>query len=401
MSSAPRVLALSRNFPNPEFPTLGLWARRLVDAARPVSDIRVIAPVPWIPPLVPGRLAPRFRAVPGVEAPDGLPVLHPRVPVTPGSRLHAWESRIQYPRIRHAADRLREEWRFDLIHAHFIYPDGVMAARLGQRYGIPVITTEHALWEPWLDDWPGVRRQVMESLDGISMITSVSTAVHRSVLSKIGSETPTAILPNVVDEAVFSPPEAGATRDPDLLLFVGAVRHVKGLDVLVRALGLLVPDRPKLRLLVIGEAFYGQWKRDEDAVKELCRELGLEDQVVFAGRAEPPEVADAMRRAALLVVPARRESFSAVAAEALACGTPVVSTRCGGPEDFISDEVGALVDREDPGALARAIDATLERRSRLDPAVLRSTAVERFGRESATRRLGELYHRVLAGSAGR
>lgn len=396
MSRRPRVLVLSRNYPNPAFPTLGLWAARLVEVAAEVVECRVLAPVPWAPPLAGALQAGRFRSVPRTEDTSAAVVLHPRMLLPPGHRFHAWEARLEYPVIRRAADAVRRAWPFDLIHGHFIYPDGVMAARLGRRYGVPVVTTEHALWQPWLDTWPSVRRQVLGAASGIARVTAVSTAVEQSIRATTGDTFRTCVLPNVVDDDVFVMAGASERWDPDRILFVGAVRHVKGLDILVRAVALLAEDLPALRLLVIGEAFYGGWRKDEEDVRRLCVELGVADRVEFRGRATPEQVASAMRASAALVVPGRRESFSAVAIEALASGTPVVATRCGGPEEFLSRDTGRLVEPEDPPALAEAIREVLRERAGLDPARLRALALDRFGKAVTADRLAGLYREVLA-----
>jgi glycosyltransferase involved in cell wall biosynthesis len=236
----------------------------------------------------------------------------------------------------------------------------------------------------------------LSALPGIARVTAVSEAVRGSIEAIAGERVSTSLLPNVVDEQVFHAPGADDRWDPDQILFVGAVRHVKGLDVLLRAMAWLAPVRPRLRLLVLGEAIYGQWRRDELAVRKLCRELALEDRVRFAGRATPEAVAAAMRASAALVVPGRRESFSAVAIEALASGTPVVATRCGGPEEFLTGETGLLVNPEDPEGLGRGIDAVLSARARYAPEHLRDVAVGRFGVNAIAARLRALYTEVLA-----
>jgi len=89
-----------------------------------------------------------------------------------------------------------------------------------------------------------------------------------------------------------------------------------------------------------------------------------------------------------------------VTAEALASGTPVVATRCGGPEEILTDETGQLTDVDDAAALAIAIESTLNRS--YDRAALRRYAVDRFGSSAAAERLGRLYERVtgLARPAG-
>jgi glycosyltransferase involved in cell wall biosynthesis len=102
-----------------------------------------------------------------------------------------------------------------------------------------------------------------------------------------------------------------------------------------------------------------------------------------------------MRKSALLVLPSRAESFGAVLVEALACGTPVVATRCGGPEDIVSDEVGTLVPPEDENALAEGIGRILQRRGMYNPERLRTYALERFSWERVANDTVNVYQQAL------
>jgi glycosyltransferase involved in cell wall biosynthesis len=102
-----------------------------------------------------------------------------------------------------------------------------------------------------------------------------------------------------------------------------------------------------------------------------------------------------MRRSALLVLPSRSESFGSVLVEALACGTPVVATRCGGPEDIVADEVGVLVSKEDPEALAAALEHVLATRGSYDRARLRAHAVRHFSWDGIAGQYAQLYQDVL------
>jgi len=388
----PRVLVLARNYPNNAFPTLGLWTERLVTASSTVAEPTVVAPVPYAPPFAPLSSMRRFRSVERVRTDAGITVHHPRVPAGPGQWLHAFDAQLGYATLRKAIVSLHRVQPFDVIHSHFIYPEGVIASRIGAELGLPVVSSEHAMWRPWLDRHPSVRRQVQRALPGISRVTAVSEALRSSIRELFGDTVPVDVIPNVVDEQIFVLPRADEVRDPNQLLFVGLIRHVKGLDVLIRALGHLLPEFPELRLSVAGGSFYRAYERDAAEVRSLVQGLGLRDRVAFLGEVAPTDVATLMRRSALLVVPSRRETFSLVTAEALACGTPVVATRCGGPEEIITPETGELADVDDAASLAIAVQRALGRS--FDGPGLRRYAVDRFGTAAAAQRLGVLYGRV-------
>jgi glycosyltransferase involved in cell wall biosynthesis len=108
-----------------------------------------------------------------------------------------------------------------------------------------------------------------------------------------------------------------------------------------------------------------------------------------------------MRQSALLVLPSRAESFGAVLVEALACGTPVLATRCGGPEDIVTETVGLLVSVNNAAALAEGMERILSRRQRYCPARLRAYALERFSWEQIAEETVNLYHETVAGYRAR
>jgi glycosyltransferase involved in cell wall biosynthesis len=396
-NTGPSVLVIARTHPNNVLPTLGIWTQRLVQASADVSRPTVVAPVPYAPPGLPVEDYARYRRVLRERNEHGVAVHHPRVPVGPGSLLFSFEADLFYPFVRRLCDRLHGERTFDLIHAHFIYPDGVIAARLGRRYGIPVVTTEHAIWQPLSVRFPRVHGQVMEALESIGRVTVVSEAVRASVIATAGERVATDLLPNVVDEDTFRLPTSDEAWDPDQILFVGVVRRVKGLDVLVRAMDLLRRRRPRLRLKVLGAPFYRGYQRDEREVRDLIHELRLGRRIEFMGQATPAEVASAMRDSAALVLPSRREAFPTVLLEALASGTPVVATRCGGPEEVVTDAVGRLVPPEDPNALAQAIDEIVAQRSSFSSIGLRNHVVSCFGKAATAERIEQIYRGVLMG----
>jgi glycosyltransferase involved in cell wall biosynthesis len=184
-------------------------------------------------------------------------------------------------------------------------------------------------------------------------------------------------------------------RSRNRILSVGAIRPVKGLDILLRALRLLADRGCQINLRVIGEAYWGVYRQEEVRMKKLMSELNLSAMVEFVGKRPLSELVGEMQRSAALVLPSRAESLGMVLVEALACGTPVIATRCGGPEDIVNDQVGVLVPPEDPEALAQGIAHVLDHLATYDPHQLRAHALENFGLESVGRRLAVVYERAL------
>ena len=390
-----RILVLSWNYPTPAAPQRGLWVERMCDAVSDQADVSVIVPTPWVPPLVPMQSLARFRGIPRRERRGAVEIHFPRVAGSIEYYTHGLDSRLAFPRVLGLARSLHRERPFDVIHAHFISPDGVVASRLGREFGIPVMTSEHAPWTPWLDDQPGVRSQVESALPGIQLVTAVSDFLRRGIDSYIRGRVDTAVLPNVVDDAVFSP--APGPRDPDQLLYVGLIRKVKRVDVLLRALAEVRRTVPGLRLRILSGNALRAYAGEVREMRALVSSLGLDVAVQVENGASPAAVAEAMRRCAFVVISSTRlETFCTVAAEALACGTPLIMTRCGGPEEFVTAADGVMVEPDDPAAFAQGIIEAIRRRDTFDAGAIRSRIVGRFGRSVWCEQAMATYERVAA-----
>jgi glycosyltransferase involved in cell wall biosynthesis len=371
---------------------LGLWVKELVRESTCHCELKVVSPVPYCPPIpgLPNDYS-RFRGVVRSQWEDGVEVFHPRFAAGPGYSTHQIEWLLYYAGIRKTVEQLHRHFQFDLIHAHFTYPDGVVATHLGQRYRKPVVITEQNLWGPWMNKYPGVLKRAIGAARRSTRYIAVSEPVRSTVEQFAGELGDMVVIPNGVDGSVFKLPEAGQPRDSNRVLFVGAIRPVKGVDILLKTMRLLVDRGRNVQLLLAGEAFYGPYRREEQRLKEMTNELNLRDVVQFAGKKSPPELAKLMQESGVLVLPSRAESLGMVLVESLACGTPVVATRCGGPEDIVTDDVGVLVRPEDPEALASGIEHVLDHHARFDRAKLRHHALQKFGLETVGRRLFEVY----------
>jgi D-inositol-3-phosphate glycosyltransferase len=213
-------------------------------------------------------------------------------------------------------------------------------------------------------------------------------------------------MPPGVDLRTFQPVDRDEAREQlgltgELLLFVGRIDPVKGLDTLLEAVALL-RERPTLRLLVVGGA--GAQRAldpDEAHLRQIARKLEIEDRVFWLGPIAQERLPLYYSAADVCVVPSRYESFGLVALEALACGGALVASRVGGLPMLVRDgENGLLVPWRTPEAFAEQITRVLD-----DPAFaarLRATArpsMERLGWSGTARRVMELYQSLSAHAA--
>jgi glycosyltransferase involved in cell wall biosynthesis len=121
----------------------------------------------------------------------------------------------------------------------------------------------------------------------------------------------------------------------------------------------------------------------------------LGDNVEFIGIKSPSEVADYMRKSALLVLPSRRETFGTVLIEALACGTPVVATDCGGPVDIVNKNVGLLVPVDDPKSLSDSMMSVIKERTVFDRQKIREYALTNFSWDRLASQTVALYEQAM------
>lgn len=318
---------------------------------------------------------------------------------------------------RHVAAEGR---RYDLIHAHY-WLSSTVAARLSARWGVPVVQMFHTLGL--------VKREVMdEDVDGESDIrVSLERAAVRDSAAVVAASEIEAdelrtlydaddrslwIIPCGVDPAVFRPMRQADAREATrrdqcerLILFVGRIEQIKGIDVLLKALALLFRRRPDMRadtcLLVIGgalDAASGEAETEKiEHLRRLVRDNAMEANVDFVGSRDQPQLAQYYAAADLCAVPSLTESFGLVALEAMACGTPVVATRVGGMQTVVEDgESGLLVPAGDHAALAEAIARVLtDHRLRVHLAHGARSRAERFTWQAVGDRIVEMYDTVL------
>lgn len=388
----PRVLILSRNYPNSVTPFLGLWVEGLVQHLAKHCDIKVVAPTPYCPPLTGFTGFTKFRSIEKEINISGVDVFHPRFLTGPGYSTYNFESNLYFRSVVYTVDQIRESFSFDIIHANFSYPDGVVAAKLSERYGVPFIITEHASWIPWMDNYPRVRQKALWAAERCAFHLAVSNFTKETIAHFTKDTQRLRVIPNGVDSEVFRSLRPDEQPNLEQILCVGVTRHVKGIDVLLHAMKPIAKIKPKLKLIIIGGGFNRDYLVEETKLRVMSKELGLSRNVEFAGFKPPNEVARYMRESALLVLPSRRETFATVLIEALACGTPVVATDCGGPRDIVNEKVGLLVPVEDSKALASSVLTIIDRHGSYDRHNIREYAIRNFSWDLIAHKIIALYH---------
>jgi glycosyltransferase involved in cell wall biosynthesis len=255
--------------------------------------------------------------------------------------------------------------KFDLIHAHWLIPQGlaaVLAVRIA-RVSVPVLCTSHGadLFALRGSMWEDIKRFIVASCSGLTVVSRVM----RERLIGMGADgDKIRVIPMGVDlEGRFR--AQSAKRRKKSLLFVGRLVEKKGLPYLIRAMPMVLERHPEASLTIAGSG------PDEEAVRRLVAALGLERHVRFLGAVPNTDIPSLYQAAELVIFPSivgrdgDQEGFGLVLVEAMGCECAVIATDLPAMRDIIVDgKSGLIVPAKDSGALAEKIIYLLD-----DPAI--------------------------------
>jgi glycosyltransferase involved in cell wall biosynthesis len=351
-----RILTFTSLYPNKVNLLQGLFIYQRVKhlALRPGNSVEVIAPVPYFPSWLPVPRWRQFSQIPREEQTDGVRIHHPRYLLLPGISMPA-HGMLIYLACLSLARRLHREKPFDCIDAHFVYPDGFAAVRLGKKLGIPVFVSARGTDINLYPSFRPIRPMLRWTLTHAAGAIAVSADLKNKMMALGIPETKIRVIPNGVDTERFQPLDAksarkqlGLAEEGFIAVSVGSLIESKGHHLLITAVAKLTQRFPKLRLYVIGD---GVWRTK---LEELVRAKELQERVFLPGNRPNEELSLWFSSANISCLLSSREGWPNVVSEALACGTPVLATSVGGIAEIItSPELGMLVERNVASIAAR------------------------------------------------
>ena len=354
-----KILVVTSVFPNEKQPTLGVFVRERMFRVARHCELKVVAPVPWFP--FARFLRKGYRPdVPQQEVQDGVEVLHPRFFSIPGC-LKSLDGIFFCLSVFWTVLALKKRYQFDLIDAHFLYPDGVGAALLSWFLGVPVtITARESSVERFLHS-PLLRPQISWALRRTARVFSVCSKLKMDVCHFGIPEERVTVVPNGVDIGKFMPTGQAESRrmlglpaGAPILLSVGWLIERKGFHRVIRALPELRREFPNLLYVIVGgETPYENFR---PALEELVASLKLQGAVILAGSQPHDQINHWLSAADLFCLATSGEGWANVFLEAMACGLPVATSRVGGNEEAVPEgECGLLFDLEDEQEMVRKL----------------------------------------------
>lgn len=390
MTAPIRLLVFSSLYPNAEQPRHGVFVeerlRHLVATGR-VTAI-VVAPVPWFPFKNTrfGSYA-AYARVPAREQRHGIDILHPRYPVIPKFGMNVAPVLMLRALLPVVRRMLHNEPDFDLIDAHYLYPDGVVAAEIGRRLNVPVVLTARGSDVNVITGFAQPRCRILQSIASASAVIAVSSAL-RARLVELGTDPAKLhVLRNGIDLGRFAPQDRESIRQRlglagPVWLTVGNLIELKGVHLVIEALA-RVADAT---LLVVGDG------PEAANLRRLAEALGVAARVRFLGTLPHDALPSYYNATDVLMQASSREGMPNVVLEALACGTPVLAAPFAGVEELLAAPEAGHVARE------RSVDALVgawqAMSGDMPSRVATRQYAERFGWESVVAAQCALYAKV-------
>ncbi len=383
-----KILILPSWYPNESDAISGVFIQEQALALAKEYDVAV---------LVPGMAA--WRNVGNPHAADkstkeyqaGLPVYRefarPFIPHGPEPATYHTFQRAAHNGFK----KLLKEWgRPDVIHAHVVLPGGWSALNVGRSYSIPIVLTEHSGPFSMHLRTKLQRRLVRETLLNVGRIVAVSPSLAQQILA-FEQGVGISVAGELVRTDFFITSSNGAkvAKPATRFLFTGRLSEEKGVNHLLEAIYVLVQRGiGSFELVVAGDG------PDRAKLEQITRSRGIADKCRFIGFLDRQQVRSWMQNSDFFILPSLHETFGIVLGEAMACGKPVIATRCGGPEFVVTDETGILVEVGSAEALADAMSDVISNSLRFDPAAVRASVVSRFGEEAFLRNISAVYEEL-------
>jgi teichuronic acid biosynthesis glycosyltransferase TuaC len=362
-----RVLVVSSIFPSQAQPNYGVFVKERLRAVAALGkyDLRVVAPTPWFPKLPVRTRWAHWAHFPQHEWVDGFAVGRPRYWMVPKIGGY-FEADLMCPAVEREVEKLvASGFAFELVDAHFVYPNGVVGSWLAEKYRVPLVMTGRGTEMVSFPNLPIMGQRIRSAIPRCSEFIALSREIAEAFERLGAPRDRITVIPNGVDCEKFRPiaqafarEQLGLPADRRILLSVGNRLENKGFHLLIEALPRIRERFPEAMVVIVG----GRTPYGADftpVIDAAVRRHGLEQHVRLVGSWPHEELAVWYSAADLFVLLSSREGSPNVLMETLACGTPAVATPVGGIPEMLRDERLGIVlpERSVPAAAEGIIEA--------------------------------------------
>ena len=341
------ILVYTNLFPDSVRPNHGIFTLKRMGILNNSGDcrIKVVAPVPYCPPWpFLGKKWYQYSQIKKREEIEGIEVYHPRYLLFPkiSMLLHGL---LMFLGSYFTVRKIYREFVFDIIDAHFIYPDGFAAMLLSKTMKKPLSVSALGSDIHEFTKYRIIRDMIYLTLKNADVVISVCQALKSDIIKMGIQDSKIHVIPSGVDINRFYPidknnarTKLGLPKNGNIILSVGSLIPLKGFQTIIAALPNILKKHPETYLYIIGK---GQYKKD---LINLIDQFDLKNHVVLVGQRPNHELPFWYNAADIFCLASFREGWPNVVMEAIACGTPVVATKVFGiPEIINSSDLGILV----------------------------------------------------------
>lgn len=349
-----KILTLTTLYPNNIKSNHGVFVEQRLRNLLKIDGIsaKVIAPVPWFP-FTSDKfgLYAQYAKVAKTEERYGIQISHPRYPLVPkvGMTLAPILMALAlYPRLK---KMFKQDEDFDLIDAHYFYPDGVAAVILGKLLNKPVVVTARGSDINLIPQYYWPRKMILWASERAASIITVCQALKNELIALGVDATKIHALRNGVDLKLFYPEERNQAKKKHKLsrptiLSIGNLIELKGHHLVIEAM----VNLPEYDLLIAGDG------KEMLRLKKLANDLNVSDRVTFLGAVPHNQLVTIYSAVELSVLASSREGWANVLLESMACGTPAIATNIPGTVEVITaPEAGMLLEERSAQAIVNAV----------------------------------------------
>lgn len=281
---------------------------------------------------------------------------------------------------------LKDNGKPDMFHAHFTEM-GCITSRVAQKEGIPYVVTEHSSKMNQYNVSDDLRECAKEAYGNASAVISVGTALAKNIFRHTGYKP--VIIPNIIDTNLFSHCQRREHKCFNLVTTSNLITLKRTWQIL-QALAMIDPKDIDYHLSVIGDG------PERDSLMHWCSALNLTGRVTIAGFQPRESIASFYETADVFILVSSTETFGVAYVEAMAAGLPVIATKCGGPEDFINQDNGILVEVDNISQIARAIKEIHNNYNNYNSTIIKKQ-VEAYSPKTVAGRLMNVYESIAEG----
>ncbi|WP_071392699.1 glycosyltransferase [Bacillus tuaregi] len=273
-----------------------------------------------------------------------------------------------------------------IIHAHFV-STGYVATQVFKDSKIPLVLTEHSSGINKKEIAPYLKKMGDYTYPRIDKVIAVSNSLSANIKESFNKES--IVIPNIVDTNNFEFKMQKAKDGNFYFISAGSLIERKGMDLLIKSFYNAFKGVEKVKLYIYGEG------PERKHLEKMIRDYGLMNRVFLMGLANRKEIAEKMSESDCFVLASRLETFGVVYIEALSMGLPVIATKCGGPEEFITEKNGILVNVDDSDQLSKALYDVYINANYYDRKNISYLSRAKFGPQTISKELTRVYESLL------